>query len=148
MLRRIHAVLFTLVVLFAVSGCATGPTFAGLEPVPAGKAQIYFLREGMFFGSGMTFDLLVDDQPVGTLANAGFIPVAVSPGRHELNAKTSLIVRTAERKTAISVAEGSRAFVLVALRQRTEGQTIYWGYVIEKISEEHAMRLLPALSRS
>ena len=132
MLRKIHAALFALAALVAVSGCATGPTFAGLEPVPPGQSQIYFLREGMLFGAGMSFDLLVDDKKVGVLANGGFIPVAVSPGRHELGAQTSLIVRTAERKTAINVAAGARSFVLVALRQRTEGQTIYWTYVIAK----------------
>ena len=148
MIRRLHAVLLALVAVCAVSGCATGPAFSGLDPVPPGKSQIYFLRAGMIFGAGMTFDILVDDKPVGVLANSGFIPVAVSPGRHVLNAQTSMIVRTAERKTQISVAEGARSFVLVALRQRTEGQTIYWTYVMEKISEDQALRLLPNLSRS
>ncbi len=148
MIRKFHAALLAIVMLLAVSGCATGPTFSGLEPVSPGKSQIYFLRAGMLFGSGMTFDLLVDDKQVGTLANGGFIPVAVSPGRHVLSAQTSMIVRTAERKTVINVAEGARSFVLVALRQRKEGETIYWTYVIEKVSEDQALRLLPDLSRS
>lgn len=148
MIRKLQAALLALVAVCAVSGCATGPTFAGVEPVSPGKSQIYFLREGVLFGAGMTFDILVDDKLVGVLANSGFIPVTVSPGRHVLSAQTSMIVRTAQRTTEIIVAEGARSFVLVALRQRTEGQTVYWTYVIEKISEGQALRLLPNLSRS
>ncbi|MBI2771604.1 MAG: DUF2846 domain-containing protein [Burkholderiales bacterium] len=130
------------------SGCATGPKFGGLEPIPPAKAQIYFLREAKVFGAGMSFDLLVDGVKVGALPNGGYLPLAVTPGRHTLSAQAGALFLMVERKTEIEVAADSRAFVLVTLRNRLEGRILYWSFGFDEANDEFAVRLLANLNRA
>jgi hypothetical protein len=144
-MKSIRLVLALIITLLLTAGCATGPRFTGLEPITPGKSRIYVVRESKIFGSAMTFDVLMDGAKMGTLANGGYLTQVTSPGSHRMNARTSLIVATADRSTVVQVPPDGNAFVRVEVRSFTPNS---WTYVFNPITEEEAMKLLPNLSLS
>lgn len=72
----------------ALTGCATGPVFAGLEPAPLDKAQIYVYRPMVVAGGGVTHKVTVDDKAESlSLPNASWLRILVAPGAHALSIK-------------------------------------------------------------
>lgn len=72
------------VAMVLLVGCASGPQFAGLDPVQQDKSNIYVYRNPALFASGQGFRLSLDDKSVGTLYNASYQKLSVEPGKHTL----------------------------------------------------------------
>jgi hypothetical protein len=71
--------------LASLLGCsATGPAFRESSGVASDKATIYVYRPGSFVNSGAAPNLFVDDVDHGPLWNAGYIPLALPPGKVSL----------------------------------------------------------------
>jgi hypothetical protein len=134
--------------VLTATGCASGPKFAGLEPVPAGKSDIYLFRKAKIFASGTSYDIFLDNTKVGTLLNGGYLRFTVAPGSHVIRAETSLIFSTAKRDTQIQVNAGERSFVALTIYTGTSGVQNTWGYALGETTAEFALRELPDLGLS
>lgn len=83
MKRRI--VLSLVAMTVAMQGCATAPgaLFAALEPVPAGKANLYIYRKAALYAMGAKYPVTAADRTVvGELFNASYLLVSLNPGKH------------------------------------------------------------------
>src|SRR6266852_3344840 len=74
--------------LGAMSGCASGPKFSGLEQTAQGKADIYVYREAAIFAAIQDFEIAIDGRKVGNLANGSYLKIQVGPGAHLVRAST------------------------------------------------------------
>ena len=78
-------------VMTALSGCATGPGFVGVEPPPEGLGQVYLYRPWQFLGSAATMKVIVDGvQTEATLPNGSWERLTLTPGRHGVGLKEYL----------------------------------------------------------
>lgn len=69
------------------SGCyATGPLFAGYDPIAAGEGRLYVYRPGGSAGQGSSVDLSLNGRALATLRNDGFVSVPLQPGDYVLTA--------------------------------------------------------------
>lgn len=69
----------------ALQGCATAPgaMFAALEPIPAGKANLYIYRKAALYAIAAKYPVTAADRTVvGELFNASYLLVSLSPGKH------------------------------------------------------------------
>lgn len=79
-IRRWFLLVFT---SFVLVGCsATGPQFKPSGLSPDGGAMVYVYRNDKFENSGISVPVVVDDVPAGKLANAGYLAIRVTQGRH------------------------------------------------------------------
>lgn len=56
---------------------------------PHGKALLYVYRNAIFAGSAVIFEIYVDEQPVGKLAESTYLAVLLEPGKHRINSSAS-----------------------------------------------------------
>ena len=80
----------TLLLELAVSaGCATlGPAFKAEAPSTADTATIYVYRDFNVFGGGMTYMVLANGVPIGSLPAGGYFAYHAPPGKVAVSAKT------------------------------------------------------------
>lgn len=77
--------------LAAMSGCATGPAFTGVEPPPAQMAQVYLYRTWQFPGGAASLKISQDGKQTDkTIANSSWERMVVTPGRHSFALKEYL----------------------------------------------------------
>ncbi len=68
-----------------LSGCATGPSFVGVETPPEGLGQIYLYRPWQFLGSAASMKVILDGaRTESTLPNSSWERLTVKPGQHGL----------------------------------------------------------------
>jgi hypothetical protein len=68
--------------LASLLGCsATGPAFKESSGAISDKATVYVYRPSSFVNSGAAPNLYVNDADHGPLWNAGYIPLALPPGK-------------------------------------------------------------------
>jgi hypothetical protein len=81
-----YGCILTLAAMLTISSCsrASGPAFAGTALPESSKAGIYLYRRSALAAYGQPFTVLVDGKPVGQLANASYIRLPLTPGRHTL----------------------------------------------------------------
>jgi hypothetical protein len=86
-----------LVVLGFMVGCATvSVQTKNIYPEPrSDQALVYFYRESKFVGSFISYNINVNDELVGAVANGTYFFVFLDPGTHTITAKTE----TKESKT-------------------------------------------------
>jgi hypothetical protein len=77
---KISSGFFALIVVCLLSGCATGPRFAGPVAVPDGKAVVYVYRERRGLGSGGSPDIFINGEKVVKLISGGFYIYYADPG--------------------------------------------------------------------
>lgn len=76
-----------LVSLVVVVSCVSGD-FAEVTQIPDGKALVYAYRPSEYSGFGLTYDLKVEGEKVGKLANGSYFYFFLEPGEHMITAKT------------------------------------------------------------
>jgi hypothetical protein len=61
-----------------------GPDFPGLYAVAPDQARVYLYRRSALAAYAQGFEVRIDGKPLGTLANASYLTLALKPGQHEL----------------------------------------------------------------
>jgi hypothetical protein len=74
-----------------LAGCATVPMATVEQDIeaksftpPPGKANLYIARRSAYFGSAVTFRIMVDGIPIGSIGPGTYHLVAVEPGQHNI----------------------------------------------------------------
>jgi hypothetical protein len=84
--RLLHCtflLLCTALLVLGIGSQAGGAIFAaGLGA--AGGNGLYLYRRGALAAYAQSFTVLVDGQPVGSIANASYLRLSLAPGRHRL----------------------------------------------------------------
>ena len=86
--------------MLLTSGCATptGAAFTTAEAAPDGQAQVYLYRRSVFYASGQSASVQVNNKDMGELFNASWMRITLPPGEHVLGVKPSPISKTYEIK--------------------------------------------------
>ena len=93
-----------------LGGCAApGAPFATLEPVPPGRGHLYVYRKPALYAFGAKYKVTVDGAPAGELANASYLVLPLSPGRHTLNIAEGGFARP--KTVEVNVEPGRNHFV-------------------------------------
>ena len=111
-----------LAICAALAGCATGPAFQALEPVPTDRAQLYVYRPLAFASSVVIHKVRIDGQASAlNLANGSWLRVVLSPGPHTVSVATYLNFSPAScGAVQVSLAPGETAFV-ANVQKMTQG---------------------------
>lgn len=118
-----------LAVCTVLTGCATGPAFQALEPVPTGRAQLYVYRPAAFASSVVVHKVTIDGQASAlNLPNGSWLRVVLHPGPHTVSVAT-YINFSAESCGAVqlTLAPGETAFV-ANVQETTQG--VHRQYVV------------------
>jgi hypothetical protein len=74
-----------------LAGCATVPMATAVQDIEAksfaptpGKANLYIARRNAYFGSAITFQIMVDGYPIGAIGPGTYHLIAVEPGQHSI----------------------------------------------------------------
>nr|WP_136252933.1 DUF2846 domain-containing protein [Ningiella ruwaisensis] len=79
-LRSVNIFVFVLAAF--LSGCsATGEKFSEATLVNQESATVYFMRQNKFLGAAGCRDVLIDNEKVGCIKNAGFLKIEILPGK-------------------------------------------------------------------
>jgi hypothetical protein len=81
-----YGCILTLAAILTISSCsrASGPAFAGTAAPESSQAGIYLYRRSALAAYAQPFTVLLDGKPAGQLANASYIRLPLTPGRHTL----------------------------------------------------------------
>ena len=85
---------FRMLILIAINlsliGCASGPAFKPVNPIPEGKGVVYIYREHAFMGagSGVTSDVTVNNTPITNILSGGYFPYITEPGSKHFEVST------------------------------------------------------------
>ena len=63
-------------------------TLTDAQPIPVGKARIYFFRSAQLWGAPLQPQILLDGSPLGRAVAARFFYKDVAPGSHEVTVRT------------------------------------------------------------
>jgi hypothetical protein len=74
-----------------LAGCATVPMATVEQDIEAksftsipGKSNLYIARRNAYFGAAITFRIMVDGNPIGSIGPGTYHLVAVEPGQHSI----------------------------------------------------------------
>jgi Protein of unknown function (DUF2846) len=81
-------------------------TLIDVQPIPAGKARIYFFRSAQLWGAPLQPQILLDGFPVGRAVAAKFFYEDVAPGSHEVTVRTVVT-----RKLSLNIEAGESIYV-------------------------------------
>jgi hypothetical protein len=76
-----------LLVVTACSRAEVGPLYQP-TPAPPGAGIVYIYRPAQLKGSGFSGAVVIDGMLVGAMANGGYVPFRIGPGRHILTVTT------------------------------------------------------------
>lgn len=112
------SLLFSLLCLFALSGCLSSPDLTGqpfftsIEQPPADQAYIYFLRPDGPIGTGLVPRIKIDGREVGTLPSGSYFRTAVTSGTYRIESTTPPILSGAKDKSfELRVESGNTYFI-------------------------------------
>lgn len=78
-------IVFALLTIASVTGCATGPAFQSPETAPADRAQLYVYRPLVLAGGGVSHKVTIDGKAETlSLPNASWQRVTLAPGAHSV----------------------------------------------------------------
>lgn len=86
----------TLIVMFLVvlAGCATAPSgdkFSVLKAAPEDKGLLYIYRPDVYYGSVITYPVLLNDNKIADIGNKGFFTLELDPGFYAIRPDTDSI---------------------------------------------------------
>jgi hypothetical protein len=104
--------------LLVAAGCTMGPAprenWGELPAVPAGMANIHFLRPPSLAGSADWPVLLLNEQRVGILPSSTYTVLTMKPGAYKVSMEAGQgRARDWTSRTEIDVAAGRRYFILL-----------------------------------
>jgi len=74
-----------------LTGCATVPMASLDKDLEAksftpesGKANLYIARRNAYFGSAITFRIMVDGKPIGSIGPGTYHLISIEPGQHNI----------------------------------------------------------------
>jgi len=74
-----------------LAGCATVPMASLDKDLEAksftpesGKANLYIARRNAYFGSAITFRIMVDGKPIGSIGPGTYHLISIEPGQHNI----------------------------------------------------------------
>ena len=95
-----------------IVGCASGPSFAitqaSFKPLKSGNGRVFLYREGLYSGSVIHPQILIDGKEVGKAVPNGFFYVDLPPGSH--------LVSAGKWQERISLVAGELAYVELLLK--------------------------------
>jgi len=145
--RLLHcSFLFIFAALLAFGSCsrASGPVFgAGLSG--AGESGLYLYRRGALAAYGQHFAVLVDGKPAGFIANASYLRLSLTPGKHRLQIAPGGMAQV----TTLQVETGSdgRTFYEFVFPTGWEIRPSFRGAAIEARPEPLALEAMQGLRR-
>jgi hypothetical protein len=83
-------ILILIAINLSLIGCASGPAFKPVDPIPEGKGVVYIYREHAFMGAGsaVTSDVSVNNAPITNILNGGYYPYISDPGTKHFEVST------------------------------------------------------------
>jgi hypothetical protein len=105
-MRTVLVSCLCLVAVFFLAGCASGPQFERVAPIPAGKSVVYVYRSRSIFGRAAIGTLDVNDKPTAAMRSGGYYPCICDPGEVKLSVTTE-----ATNTATLSVKAGEEHFV-------------------------------------
>lgn len=132
-----------------LSGCATGPSFVGVEPPPEGFGQVYFYRSWQLTGGAASMKVIADGvQTETTLPNGSWERLPLKPGRHGLGLRDYLNTFSCGG-VEVEVEAGKTIFVSVDFTTITPiGTQAYLVCKMELRQELTAIRDIAGMRRS
>jgi|GEM_PF-583524 len=104
---KTHTTLGYFFAFIILTGCVSlGDPYDSIESIPPGKALLYMYRLKAFAGGGVQFDMHVNDKLVCVLANGGYYPYFIEPG------KTTVWTRTEVKREVTFVAEAGNTYYI------------------------------------
>jgi hypothetical protein len=88
--RRNVFVLGALAFAGLLAGCASTPSgeaFSKLIAPRADRALVYLYRPDEYYGKGLAFTVLVDDQEKGNIGNGGYLILPLDARKHTIRVK-------------------------------------------------------------
>lgn len=90
MAKKLWFMLIAGAAMLLLAGCAPGPMFSGLKPVPSGSSELIVYRKScpLCVASGQPMPLFIDGNRVGYLYNGSFFRERLRPGWHSIDVNT------------------------------------------------------------
>jgi len=108
-MRRSISISAVVLLVMALSACASGPTFSELAdsmtPLSPEKGRIYLYRSGSY-GMIVQPNVRLNGNVIGEAVPRGFFFVDVMPGNYEISTQTEV-----ERKLTLTLDKGQIRFV-------------------------------------
>jgi hypothetical protein len=146
-MHRRHLIALTTLSVAMLAGCAApGAPFATLEPVAAGKGNLYLYRKGALYASGAKFKVkAADGTQVGELYNSSYLLLPLAPGKHRFSVDEGGFQKP--RSFEVDVKPGQNYFVEY---DSSKGLLLGWGMLSDSKahSELEAMADLKGLNRA
>lgn len=145
-IKKLWACVFFVFVATQLVGCASAPgtPYAGLEPLEAGKGDIYLYRTKALYAIAQAFGTSVQDRESGDLYNGSYLLFRLSPGTYELAVNTGPSGKTSRRK--VEVKAGERSFFQYDFPTGLFANFMFLGAEIEPRSQTVAEADLKGLS--
>jgi hypothetical protein len=146
-MNRRHLLTLSIVSAALLAGCAApGAQFATLEPVAAGKGNLYLYRKGALYASGAKYKVkAADGTQVGELYNASYLVLPLAPGKHQFSVDEGGFQKP--RSFEVDVKPGQNYFVEY---DSSKGLLLGWGMLSTSAthSEAQAVADLKSLNRA
>lgn len=109
-IKKLWVCVFFIFVATQLVGCASAPgtPYTGLEPLEAGKGDIYLYRTKALYAVAQAFGTSVQDRDSGDLYNGSYLVFRLTPGTYEISVNTGPAGKTSRRK--VEVKAGERSF--------------------------------------
>ena len=139
-MRNILRMSLMIILAGALSACATGEKFVGLEKPDEGKSRVYAYRTFDLLQSGIYPSIHLDSKLVGKLKNGGYFSFSVSPGMHTVSLSGDFLQWHYKDHSFPVAIEPNKTYFY---RLKTISNT---GYTFTPVEEEEAMKALKKLN--
>ena len=147
-MNRRHLLALTACTAALLQGCATAPgaPFASLDPVPAGKGDLYIYRKAALYAAGAKYKVkAADGAVVGELYNASYLLLPLVPGKHQFSVEEASFLKA--KTFEVDVKPGQNYFVEY---DSSKGLLLGWGLLSDSAARSEAQGLadLKGLNRA
>ena len=138
--RRFLAV--SLVVVLGACA-APGAKFTALAPVAADRAHVYVYRQSALYAIGQSFDVELNQKPVGEIFNASYLLLNVLAGPQVVTVKPGGLAKNSVYE--IQTESGKNYFLEYSVNNSLLANPFFLGSGINTRSQEQALKDLQQL---
>lgn len=116
--------LAAIVVTAGIQGCTSGQSAEGYGKAGPNTSTVYVSRPSQFAGSGMSMNVKVNGNAVGSIGNGQCIKLTLPAGRYTISGTDmwSEFVKSDRGGAQVDVRPGSSAYVLITPTMHMPGQ--------------------------
>jgi hypothetical protein len=133
--RRARLAPVLMLALAAPYGCAIGPKYQQAALQSPDDVAIYVYRPAVLANSGMSPEVFLDDERIGTLTNGGYLVKITKPGRHAVRMSIPPNGKIQKMKY---LSGGETAFIKLDTYNVTSGNTMTRNYQLLDMPQDVA----------